>query len=393
VRVVIQNTMIMKKTIILLLNILYATFTIAQISLVHTFQSVIYPNFDNYSCDSPLPLEYYYSTTGNFPDGMGSASWSHNIPCTYYDANYNIIEQITFSCTNNVLTVTSSGAINVALSSFTLPTGYDQVSSVSFSKHLYNADDLFEFRIVAVKSNAASTDNSKYARIIVNSSGNIISDIAYSAAIPSESSHYMINNIHYFSETLYSYANYNLSSSSKIYSCTGPNIPSGNDNIHDTIVVTVHDTVFVNNTPYYNLEVRSDNPNHGIPVGNGLFPQNCNVEIGVIPVENWQFIRWNDGNEQNPRIVNVQSNGTYTALFQPTSISSYTTIDPWHISVNSNIISIEGATNYSIRLFDISGRCLKTIPDAESQVFIPVMASGVYFLQIGNNAAKKVVVQ
>jgi hypothetical protein len=384
----------MKKTIILLLNIFYATFTIAQVSLVHTFQSVVYPHFDNYSCDSPLPLEYYYSTAGNFPNGMGSASWSHTIPCTYYDANYNIIEQITFSCINNVLTVSSSGVINVTLSSFSLPTGYDQVQSVYFSKHLYNADDLFEFRIVVVKSNAASYDNNKYARIIVNSAGNIISDIAYSAVIPTESSHYMINNIHYFSELSYSYdSNYDLSGISKIYSCTGPNMPSGNDNVHDTIVVTIHDTVLVNDTPYYNLEVRSDNPIHGIPVGNGLFPQNCNVEIGVIPIENWQFIRWNDGDEQNPRIVNVQSNETYTALFQATSVSSYTTIEPWLISVNSNVITIEGATNYPIRLFDISGRCLQIISDAESQEHISVMASGVYFLQIGNNAAKKVVVQ
>lgn len=251
---------------------------------------------------------------------------------------------------------------------------------------------MFEFRIVLVKSSAANNNIDKYARVIVNSSGNIISDISYGN--PTEISHYMIGNTHYFSEIIFYYdSDNNYSRRTKIYTCTGPNIPLGNVNTHDTVVVTVHDTVLVNNTSYYNLEVRTDNPNHGIPVGNGQFPQNCNVEIGAIPIENWEFTRWNDGNVQNPRSINIQSNSIYTAIFQPTSVPSYSTPEPWQISTTSHAIIIEGATNLPIRLFDISGRCLHVISSADYQTFLPVMATGVYLLQIGNNAAKKVVVQ
>ena len=66
----------------------------------------------------------------------------------------------------------------------------------------------------------------------------------------------------------------------------------------------------------------------GQTYGSGTYPAGSSVEIAAYPAPYARFVRWSDGNTENPRTVVVNSNATYTAEF--VALSNYT------ITVNSN---------------------------------------------------------
>lgn len=388
----------MRKILFFCLSLILVQLSSAQITLVRSMEGSIYPHFQYYfPQEGPLDDYCYYATTG-----------SYSIPCTYYDKNFNIIEQTSYVCLNNELTISSTGIVDIHLGPISLPQDYE-VYSIRFSQYEFNADDLIEFYIVLHNGNISYGSpeyNNSYCRFIVNSNGAVLSDTLYSIGSIS-GQHFMIDSMHYFYELTYRDLNYNnYSYVTNIYTCSGPNRPTYVSqvdtvfitqydtilvNVHDTILVNVHDTV-MENLPFYNLSVLSDNPSYGIPVGSGDFPQNCNVEIGAIPIGDNQFLQWSDGNLQNPRSVNIQSDETYVAIFQPSSVPAYSTPEPWRITTSSQGITVEGAEGHPIRLFDTSGRCLQVIADADATTFIPVEIPGMYLLQVDNGSARKIVI-
>ncbi len=391
----------MRKLLAFCISLLFVQVSFAQITLIHSINGKFTPHFQYYNQqEDPFAGLYYYETAGDYY----LSYYSNTIPNTYYDENFNIIEQTFYNCTNNVLTIGSTGTVQVSLAPITLPQNYE-VYSIRFSKHLFNADDLWEFYIILNNPNASyPVDyNNSYCRFIVNSLGTILSDTIYSFSSSGRPQHFMIDDTHYFLE-LIAVADFVNNTSSgfhhvtNVYTCSGPNQPTPVleldtvfITLHDTIILTAHDTV-IEDLPFYNLSVFSDNPNYGIPVGNGSFPQNCNVEIGAIPLENHRFVQWEDGNPQNPRNVNIQSDETHTAIFQPTRVSENAISTSWEVTSSSQGITIRGAEGKTIRLFDAAGRCLQTISAAAPLCFIPVSTPGVYLIQVDGGAARKVVI-
>ena len=68
--------------------------------------------------------------------------------------------------------------------------------------------------------------------------------------------------------------------------------------------------------PYYNVSVKSNNYRMGEAVV--VTPNTCTYDgatIQAIPAEGCQFVRWNDGNTDNPRTLFVTEDVTYTAIF------------------------------------------------------------------------------
>lgn len=92
----------------------------------------------------------------------------------------------------------------------------------------------------------------------------------------------------------------------------------------------------------YTMNVQSDNDEQGSVSGGGTFDHGTITTIAAIPNNGFHFTRWNDGNTDNPRLVQITSNCTYTAYFD---ISYYT------VSVSSNDIlrgSVQGGgSNYT----------------------------------------------
>lgn len=344
----------------------------------------------------------YYANSSNSTASITNNNYNitfrHIIPCTYYDKNFNAIAQTAYVCSNNELTISSTGIVDVHLGPISLLQGYT-VSSISFSQYEFNADDLMEFYIILAKTAYSSFDNERSCRLIVNSEGVVLSDTVFSFSVEWPY-HFMIDSTHYFAEHYYLYNTEHESvCHTNIYTCSGPNAQITSTPVVDTVFVTIHDTILVNvhdtvmeNLPFYNLSVLSDNPSYGIPVGSGDFPQNCDVEIGAIPIGDNQFLQWSDGNLQNPRSVNIQSDETYVAIFQPSLVPAYSTPEPWRITTSSQGIIVEGAEGHPIRLFDTSGRCLQVISDADATTFIPVEIPGMYLLQVDNGSARKIVI-
>ncbi len=170
--------------------------------------------------------------------------------------------------------------------------------------------------------------------------------------------------------------------------------------VHDTTYITntihdtVHDTVnVVLPVDYKHLQVNSADINKGLAAGNGSFPAGTSVEIAAIPLQGYHFVSWNDGNTDNPRMVTVTADITYTASFsENTTEVNIPDKMNYTISTSQKNITVSGAENQRIRLFDSLGRLLYTEQNAPSVKTFAVPVSGTYMVQVGNSPAQKVVI-
>ena len=98
-------------------------------------------------------------------------------------------------------------------------------------------------------------------------------------------------------------------------------------------------TVTVNNnmsfTAYFNTQEYTITTNvtpagAGTVTGGGTFAYGAMVMLTATPNTGYEFLQWSDGNMQNPRIITVTGNATYTALF------SDGTGDMFTLTVTSN---------------------------------------------------------
>ncbi len=69
--------------------------------------------------------------------------------------------------------------------------------------------------------------------------------------------------------------------------------------------------------PEYRVSVVANDNTMGAVYGNETYDINDKAKIGANPNEWYKFVQWSDGNTDNPRIVTVTSDVTYTAEFAP----------------------------------------------------------------------------
>ncbi|MCR5822179.1 MAG: leucine-rich repeat protein, partial [Bacteroidales bacterium] len=91
----------------------------------------------------------------------------------------------------------------------------------------------------------------------------------------------------------------------------------------------------------YIITVQSSNPAIGTTSGGGSYNYLTPVNITAIPNAGYHFTQWSDGNTDNPRLVTVTQNATYTAQF---AINSYAV---GVASSNSNMGSVSGSGTYN----------------------------------------------
>ncbi len=184
----------------------------------------------------------------------------------------------------------------------------------------------------------------------------------------------------------------NITKDTSIVACF---IPLVHDTIHDTTIVNnyIHDTVTIPcNMDYYTLTVTAWQQ-HGIAVGSGVFSDSTVVEIAAIPLQGFRFTAWVDGDTQNPRHVMVTGDATYTAVFDadPDGIDNAEAC-PYTITTDRENITVSGASNQRIRIFDAVGHLLSTENHPTERHSFRMPASGTYLVQIADRPAQKVVV-
>ena len=67
----------------------------------------------------------------------------------------------------------------------------------------------------------------------------------------------------------------------------------------------------------------------GAVTGEGVYEYGTNITLTAMPNnEHYHFVKWNDGNTENPRTVKVTKDSTFTALF---------TIDKYNVTISKNL--------------------------------------------------------
>lgn len=66
----------------------------------------------------------------------------------------------------------------------------------------------------------------------------------------------------------------------------------------------------------YTITTKANNNSYGSVVGAGTYLENENITIYASPKNGYIFKKWNDDSRENPRIVNVNGNKSYTAYFE-----------------------------------------------------------------------------
>lgn len=139
----------------------------------------------------------------------------------------------------------------------------------------------------------------------------------------------------------------------------------------------------------YTVTVESADPTMGTVSGGGQALSGGTLTIRAIPNDGYRFRCWNDGNTENPRIVTVTGNITYTAYFESTQ--GIGDIDATEIKIytTGGRIVVQGAEGMETRVFDLMGREVVR-PNQNGET--PVLPSGVYLVKVGTLPARKVVV-
>lgn len=171
----------------------------------------------------------------------------------------------------------------------------------------------------------------------------------------------------------------------------------GNTQANRTITL-VSDSTF---TAYFRAKSSSDSSNilvvsidaaMGSVYGGGTYKNGSTTTIMAVPKSGYMFVQWQDGNTQDTRTITVVSDSTFTAYFRPTTAISETSEDNLLIySANQNIV-VKGAENEPIRIYDIYGRMLHHIKNADAEYRVNISSSGIYLVQVGNRKAVKVAI-
>lgn len=82
--------------------------------------------------------------------------------------------------------------------------------------------------------------------------------------------------------------------------------------------------------PMHHVDATADNRLHGVVIGRGTHPEGT-ISIEAVDFNGYDFREWNDGNTDNPRIINLTSDTTFVAYFDSVACDTITRF-PWQIS-------------------------------------------------------------
>ena len=74
--------------------------------------------------------------------------------------------------------------------------------------------------------------------------------------------------------------------------------------------------MFSSCTKTFTIKVEANNADWGTVVGDGNYAENAVATLMATPNAGYKFVKWNDGNTENPREITVTENATYTAFFE-----------------------------------------------------------------------------
>lgn len=144
---------------------------------------------------------------------------------------------------------------------------------------------------------------------------------------------------------------------------------------------------------HYTLTVLSADETMGAVDGGGSWVENTEVTITALPNDGYHFIRWNDGNAINPRVIVLTSDTAFTAFFEadPVGIGEHAMEQITAYGYNGNIIVSLDAPK-PVWIYDLEGRQLAYRPVIGAGTYAIPVPDGVYIVKVGESFIRKVIV-
>ena len=118
----------------------------------------------------------------------------------------------------------------------------------------------------------------------------------------------------------------------------------------------------------------------------------ANIPTAHSPFPDVAFDGWVDGNTEIERTVTVTRDATYTAIFRDLLAIPGTDSQEITVTTQGLDITITGAENKAVSLYDIMGRRIAATQATECAT-LHAPSTGVYLLQIQGLPARKIVVR
>ena len=174
-------------------------------------------------------------------------------------------------------------------------------------------------------------------------------------------------------------------------------------------VMSVWSNVYSFTTPaasgnIYTISAVPADPTMGSVQGGGSYDENTQVTLTAVPNEGYHFVRWQDGNTDNPRVVTVTGNATYVATFEANAGiedingAGYVSLYPNPAS-STVTVSVEGnESEVVVTIVDMNGREVKRERTSGSVLTMDIssLSQGAYFVRLTGervNAIRKLIVK
>ena len=140
------------------------------------------------------------------------------------------------------------------------------------------------------------------------------------------------------------------------------------------------------------IVVEANYNDRGTVTGGGKYAYGEEVTLSATPHAGFVFQSWSDSCRSNPYTFVAISDLTLTALFVPEVGVESAAPCPYKIGTKRGAIVVSNAGQKPIRIFDSLGRLVRGSQMGDETRVLAVPASGVYFVQVGNWPAQRVIV-
>ncbi len=152
------------------------------------------------------------------------------------------------------------------------------------------------------------------------------------------------------------------------------------------------------------VTTETNDANAGVVSGDGIYYMGDTLSLTATANEGYSFTHWSDGSTDAVRTIVVDENLsaamqslgggaygiTFTAYFENSTEGIEMVQKSYTLTVVGNAIRISGAMGETVRVFDVVGRQLLTKKLDSEEILLN--QTGVFFVQVGNTPAEKVVI-
>jgi len=108
----------------------------------------------------------------------------------------------------------------------------------------------------------------------------------------------------------------------------------------------MHIGLVANDTRVFTITVSSSDKAQGSTSSSGQYDEGEEVVISAMPKDGYHFARWNDGNTDNPRLVEVTGDLTFTAYFVEGAVTPTPSGNAYQVNISGENCSMNISSQY-----------------------------------------------